>query len=180
MEVWKPVVGLESHYEVSSRGGGRVRSLDRVLPIGKGSFKRLHKGKILKLTDKGNGYLVVNLGRGNRAHVHRLVAEAFLPNEDNLPCVNHKDENPHNNELDNLEWCTHKYNVNYGTAIERMTKKLCKPVRATNLNSGEVLEFSSIKTANQAGFDSSTIIKCCKGIYHQHNGYEWEYIKEDI
>uniref|UniRef100_A0AB39C660 HNH homing endonuclease n=1 Tax=Enterococcus phage PMBT56 TaxID=3229530 RepID=A0AB39C660_9CAUD len=178
MEVWKPVVGFESHYEVSSLG--RIRSLDREVYSEKGSFMRFHRGRILKLTDKGNGYLVVNLGRGNRRHVHRVVAEAFLPNNFNLPCINHKDENPKNNKVSNLEWCTHKYNSNYGTAIERKTKKISKPVRATNIKSGDVIEFSSMKAAHRAGFDESTIAQCCRGVYIQHNGYVWEFIEEGI
>lgn len=121
MEVWKPVVGFEEYYEVSNLG--RIRSLDREIYSEKGSFMRFYRGRILKLTDKGNGYLVVNLGRGNRRHVHRVVAEAFLPNNFNLPYINHKDENPKNNEVSNLEWCTAKYNSNYGTAIERQSKR---------------------------------------------------------
>lgn len=58
-------------------------------------------------------------------YIHRLVAQAFIPNPDNLPCVNHKDENPNNNNVDNLEWCTQKYNCNYGTRVDRImeTKK---------------------------------------------------------
>lgn len=177
MEVWKPVVGFEDYYEVSNLG--RIRSLDREIYSEKGSFMRFYRGRILKLTDKGNGYLVVNLGRGNRRHVHRVVAEAFLPNNFNLPYINHKDENPKNNEVSNLEWCTAKYNSNYGTAIERQSKKVSKPVRATNIKSGEVIEFESMKAAHRMGFDESTIAQCCRGVYIQHKGYVWEFIKED-
>lgn len=54
-----------------------------------------------------------------RRSIHRLVAEAFIPNPNNYPCINHKDENPSNNNIDNLEWCTYKYNANYGTGVER-------------------------------------------------------------
>lgn len=177
MEVWKPVVGFEEYYEVSNLG--RIRSLDREVYSEKGSFMRFYRGRILKLTDNGNGYLVVNLGRGNRRHVHRVVAEAFLPNIFNLPFINHKDENPKNNEVSNLEWCTAKYNSNYGTATERRVKKVSKPVRATNIKSGEVIEFESMKAAHRVGFDETTIAQCCRGVFIQHKGYAWEFIKED-
>lgn len=113
IEEWKPVVGYEGLYEVSSLG--RVRSLDRF-------YYRLHKGKVLSPTKDRYGYLTVTLncnGKSKTIKIHRLVAQAFIENPDNLPQVNHKDENPSNNNVDNLEWCTAKYNNNYGTRQER-------------------------------------------------------------
>lgn len=103
-EIWKPVVGYEGLYEVSSYG--RVRRVNKDL---------------LKLQNvKGyNQVCLYKNGISTGLRVHRLVAQAFLPNPDNLPQVNHKDEDKTNNNVDNLEWCDNKYNNNYGTKIER-------------------------------------------------------------
>lgn len=84
-----------------------------------GNVKNVITNKILKPGDNGQGYLYVNLINGKtrkREYVHRLVAKAFLPNFNNYPIVNHKDENSKNNHVDNLEWCSVKYNNNYGSA----------------------------------------------------------------
>ena len=113
IEEWRPIEGYEGLYEVSNLG--RVRSLDRF-------YYRLHKGKVLSPTKDRYGYLTVTLncnGKSKTIKIHRLVAQAFLPNPDNLPQVNHKDEDKTNNNVDNLEWCTAKYNVNFGTRQER-------------------------------------------------------------
>ncbi|QIW89796.1 HNH endonuclease [Bacillus phage Izhevsk] len=109
MEVWIGITGFKSLYEVSNLG--RVRSLDRI-----GSNGRLYKGQIKKLNDNGKGYFQVNLkvnGKQTNKYVHRLVAEAFIPNTENKPEVNHKDGNKGNNNIDNLEWSTRIENVEH-------------------------------------------------------------------
>lgn len=120
-EVWKDVMGYEQYYEVSNQG--RIKSKSRVVH---GTNDWEMEGRILRQADSGRYmqvYLSVN-GKGKSKSVHRIVAEAFIPNPDNLPQVNHKDENRYNNHVDNLEWCTHKYNVNYGTRNQRISKAM--------------------------------------------------------
>lgn len=118
MEEWKNVIGYEGLYEVSNTG--QVRSLDRYVKYSNGRI-HLHKGKVLSSGKDKYGYLAVCLscnGKQKIIKIHRLVAEAFIPNPNNLPQVNHKDEVKTNNRVDNLEWCDHKYNVNYGHRTE--------------------------------------------------------------
>ena len=113
-EEWRPVVGYEGLYEVSNTG--QVRSLDKFDSLGV-----FWEGKLLSKL-KVRGYFMVKLrkdGIQKMCSVHRLVAQAFIPNPLDLPQVNHRDENKLNNRVDNLEWCTAKYNMNYGTARER-------------------------------------------------------------
>lgn len=111
-EEWRDVIGLEGSYKVSNFG--RVKSTARLLPN-----KYTHitsKSKIITQHANRIGYLKVVLYRNNKPHqrfVHRLVAEAFIPNPDNLPQVNHRDENKQNNAVSNLEWCDASYNVRY-------------------------------------------------------------------
>ena len=110
MEIWKDITGYEELYQISNYG--RVRSLDRYDSMG-----RFKEGIMLKTYDNGNGYKKITLyknGLCKTFSVHRLVAIAFIPNDNNLPQINHKDENPSNNHVDNLEWCTNEYNSNYG------------------------------------------------------------------
>lgn len=99
-EVWKDIEGYEGLYQVSNLG--RV--------------KNVNKNIIKKSTELSRGYLRIGLnkhGKTKKFYPHRLVAQAFIPNPKNKPCVNHKDCNPKNNCVDNLEWCTHKYNNSY-------------------------------------------------------------------
>lgn len=133
IEEWRPVPGYEGLYEVSSYG--RVRSLDRYVKTCYGSY-RLHKGKVLSPGIRPDGYLVVSL-QYRMFRVHRLVAEAFIPNPDNLPQVNHKDEDKSNNRFDNLEWCDSKYNNNYGTARIRAKETAIKNGYCTGLSKEE-------------------------------------------
>lgn len=111
MEIWRDIKGFEGLYQISTFG--RVKSLPKYT-YSRG-YPQLRKEKILKpgYTGKNRCYATVILNDGKGYKVHRLVAEAFIPNPNNLPCVNHKDENPLNNRVDNLEWCTNQYNVKY-------------------------------------------------------------------
>ena len=106
-EIWKCIKGFEN-YQVSNYG--RIKSLN---------YRQTGKSGILSSAlDKRDGYLRVNLCKDGKKYpklVHQLVSLAFIPNSNNLPCVNHKDEVKTNNNVNNLEWCNHKYNNNYGT-----------------------------------------------------------------
>lgn len=126
VEEWRPVKGYEGLYEVSSLG--RVKSLDRWVEHGR-KGKQFVSERILKAKGQDrHGYnrsLILSKEDKHRCvKAYRLVAEAFLPNPDNLPEVNHKDEDKTNDCVDNLEWCTGIYNLTYGTRIQRIADKL--------------------------------------------------------
>ena len=110
-EMWKDIPGYERLYQVSNLGN--VRSLN---------YNRTGEIKLLKQSTNKHEYKLVSLcknGKTKTCKVHRLVAIAFIPNPNNLPIINHKDEDKTNNNVNNLEWCTYEYNVNYGTRNER-------------------------------------------------------------
>jgi hypothetical protein len=121
-EIWKDIPGYEGSYQVSNYG--RVKRLEHIAP----NNIRLSE-KISTQFKNQNGYMIVILsknGEGKKFQVHRLVAQAFLPNPNNLPFVNHKDESRIHNNVENLEWCTAKYNSNYGTIKDRKSKNMTK------------------------------------------------------
>ena len=125
--VRKPVVGYEGYYEVDQFG--RVFSVERVISVDDNGrkYEKPVSGKQMKQCLKNNGYKSVSLTKGGATkafYVHRLVAEAFIPNPDNLPMVNHKDEDKTNNFLENLEWCTAQYNNTYGNKAKRQANKI--------------------------------------------------------
>jgi len=124
-EEWKDIEGYEGFYQVSNLG--RVKSLARVVMRSDGKPNPVNE-KILKYgIIKGYCAVVLCKDRKKKMYkVHRLVAIAFLSNPHNLPEVNHKDENKKNNCVDNLEWCTSLYNINYGSHNERVTNTIVK------------------------------------------------------
>lgn len=125
--VRKPVRGYENHYVVDQFG--RVYGIDRtttVLDNGR-IYEKPISGKQMKQSLHTKGYKTVTLtkdGKSKTVFVHRIVAEAFIDNPDNLPMVNHKDEDKTNNFVENLEWCTASYNRTYGKGAEKQARQL--------------------------------------------------------
>jgi hypothetical protein len=125
--VRKPVVGYEGHYVVDQFG--RVYGIDRTVTVLDNGriYEKPIAGKQMKQFLHTKGYKTVSLtkdGKTKTVFVHRLVAEAFVPNDDGLPMINHKDEDKTNNFAENLEWCTASYNRTYGKAIQKHARKL--------------------------------------------------------
>lgn len=180
-EVWKEIKEYEGLYQVST--WGRVRSLDRYVNSSHNN-KQFIKGIILKPRKSKNGYLKVDLckeGKQKYFLVHRLVAQTFLKNPNNYLVVNHKDEDKSNNRVDNLEWCTHKYNSNYGTRNERMIKtqtnnlKYSKKVYQYTLKGELVKIWPSVAECGRNGFNKGHIASCCRGKHKTHKGFYWSY-----
>ena len=165
MEEWLNISGYEEVYQVSNLG--RIRS-----------FKS-GKWQTLKNRLTPRGYYLVTLykdGKATNKWVHRLVAQAFIPNPDNLPQVNHKDEDKLNNAASNLEWCDSKYNINYGEGakirIKKIKSKLSKPVHC--IDTDETYE-SAIEAERQTGIQH--ISEVCSGKRESAGGMWWEYLE---
>ena len=171
MEQWKDII-YEKDYQISNLG--RIKSF------------KWGKERILKQSQCMNGYYYVCLSKNGivkNYFVHRLVAEAFLDNPNNLPCVNHKDEDKSNNIVSNLEWCDVKYNTNYGTRNKRIGKsntngKLSKSVLQYTLDGQFIKEWPSTMECKRNGYNQSHIIECCRKNRKTHKGFIWRYKDE--
>ena len=164
IEVFRDIPGYEGLYQVSNLGN--VKSL------GNGdNNSNVGKERMLKLQKDKDGYLTVFLSIHNykKLHkVHRLVAQAFLPNPNNYPQINHIDENKTNNNVDNLEFCTAQYNIDYSQS---------KPVCQYSLDGIYIATYKSIKEASkQTGINQGDISCCCRGKYKTSGGYIWKYV----
>lgn len=179
-EIWKDIEGYES-YQVSNLG--RIR--------------RMPKGKIRVQKAARNGYLTVNLCKNNKVrwfYVHRLVASAFIANHDNLPIVNHKDENKHNNFADNLEWVTQRENCLHGTGRTRQIesrrrndpegnswkdaakKYAIRCCRYNKTDNSIVKTYASLtEAAHDSGVSITTILRQCKGKTQSRTSTYWKY-----
>lgn len=165
---WRNIKDYEGLYQVSNTG--EVRSSIT--------------GKILKQEKTNRGYLLTNLyknGKRKKLLVHRLVAEAFIPNPSNLPQVNHKSENKQDNRVENLEFCDSSYNINYGTRNERAAKKLSKNILQFTKTGNFIREWSSLhEIERQLGYYFQNISMCCCGKLKSAYGYIWKYKKEVV
>lgn len=174
-EVWKDIAGYEGYYQVSNFGN--VRSLDRE-DIRNNGVKRNLKGKLMNPRLDKDGYIVINFckeGIKKTHKIHRLVAIAFLPNPSNLPEVNHKDEDKKNNYVNNLEWCSTKYNINYGSRNERSAQKRRKKVNQFSKEGNLINTFNSIREASIAtGIDEKWISNCYCKKQKTAGGYIWK------
>lgn len=182
-EIWKDIEEYKGAYQVSNLG--QVKALERIDNSG-----HLRKEMVLKQNDS-RGYKTVILyknGKPKSFQVHRLVAIAFIPNPNNLPQVNHKDENPGNNIVENLEWCDNRYNCGFGTRNKRISKNatgkhinridISRKVKQYSLSGTFIKEWeSAAEIERQTGFDASSIGKCCRNIpkYKTARGYIWRF-----
>ena len=182
MEEWKTIKGFEGLYEVSNQG--RVRRAD---------------GKIISQTFRGRGYLGVCLHKNKRQfqkYTHRLVAEAFIENPFDYPCINHIDENKTNNDISNLEWCDFRYNNSHGTRLERISEKLtgkklssetCRKMSEVRkgrthkgravicLETKEVFE-SAQMASRKLGLYRGMVAQVCRGKGETAGGLHWKYL----
>lgn len=173
-EEWRDIPTCEGIYQVSSLG--RIRACERTT---EGKEKHRLKSRILKAHKDIFGYWSIKLHKlGHKAMVHRLVAEAFIPNPYNLPEVNHKDENKSNNHVGNLEWCTKLYNVNYGTRLERAVS--FAPVAQLEKDGTLIATYKSIADASRyTGVGECSIRNCIKGRSITGGGFKWEPYDEE-
>ena len=186
MENWKDIKGYEGFYYISDLG--RVRSLERDVYSYRGTLINHMEEKILVPNLNNNGYSCVKLcknGKAKKEYIHRLVATAFIPNPENKPQINHKDEVKINNVVENLEWCSAQENVNYGTRTARAVQnrrsfKLENNPRAKAVFCVELNKtFDCAKRAEQElGIWGTSIIKVCKGKAKTTGGFHWRYAND--
>ena len=168
MEIWKNIECFEE-YSVSNFGNIRNKKTGRILK------PRKHTG----------GYMRIILCKDKKhydRYIHRLVAQAFISNPNNLPEVNHKDEDKTNNCVENLEWCDRVYQVNYGTFHDRMvetqrkTSKHSKPVKCVETG---IVYISLHEAERETGILYTLICRALKGRQKTAGGYHWVYIDSD-
>ena len=189
-ERWMPVQGYEGFYSVSNLG--RVKRDKSKRWAGVCGVVDVQEKILTQTYTRGYKHVALSKdGKIKRMQVHRLVAIAFIPNPNNLPIVNHKDESRDNNQVDNLEWCTSKYNSNYGTVRKRLSNK-------AKTSQKHIAQFNSIKNSRsravmcvetgdrydslsaaqkETGISHQNICSVCQGKREKAGGYTWIYTK---
>lgn len=178
-EIWRDIKFIDTDgkeydyeglYQVSNLG--RVRSLDRI-----DCAERKRKGKVLKCKPNNNdGYMSIRLNKDGRAtsfRVHRLVAHMFIPNPNNYPIINHLDENPSNCNVDNLEWCTQKYNAQY-SAYKQTGDKNPKARKVICLETKQIFNC----TVDASEWCHGNVSMCCRGRSKTAGGYHWQFLDD--
>lgn len=183
MEEWRDIKGYEGIYKISNLGRIERQEFKQILPNGAVGIIKKH---ILKPMVGTNEYLYIQLCKNNhvkRYSVHRLVAQAFIPNPNGYKEVNHKDENRMNPCADNLEWCDRLYNVHYGTGMEKRAIIRSIPVDRYTMD-GKYLDtwVSESQYLKEHGITGqSMILKVCKRVrpYYSAYGYRWKFVGDN-
>ena len=176
-EIWKDIKDFEGIYQVSNKG--RIKSLERTV-TGKLNSIRTLPEKFITPTDNGKGYMVVALYKDDKRHfkkMHRLVAEAFIPNPDNKPEVNHIDGNKKNNTVENLEWnttkenCEHRQKTGLGNT-ENARKSRMKPIECYDINTGKIISTydCAASAARALGCKNDAISRVVRGDRSSYKG----------
>ena len=189
-EIWRTAVSDGEIYE-----GFEVSNLGRIKSL---NYHRTGRAELLEPSDNGYGYLIVSLSKNRKVkncRVHRLVAEAFLPNPENKPCINHKIEGDEGKKINmvffnkdgtidkertTIEWATYEENINYGTHNERSAKaringKRSKTVLQLSLSGELIREWESTKECGRNGFNQGAVAACCRGEKPHYKGFLWMY-----
>ena len=174
-EKWKDIEGFDN-YRISNLG--RVQSCKKIIGCDD-KVIGFTDVKLLKPWDDGRGYRKVSLFNNKKRkdiRVHILVAKAFIPNPNNYPIINHKDENPSNNRVDNLEWCTNKYNSNYGTGKTRCANSHKKPIVSIDIKGNKTYYDSAKDAAIILKTNATSITAAARGKQQTSCGLRWEYV----
>lgn len=166
-EIWKDIPNYEGLYQISNIGN--IKTLN---------YKKTKKEKILKQRLDKYGYKYIKLSKNGKQTyylIHRLVAQVFVLNPNNLPQINHKDENRTNNVYSNLEWCNCIYNNNYGNRNKKIQKALSKRIKQLDKN-GNVIKIwnNSIEASKELNINSGNIRSCCRNELKTAGGYIWK------
>lgn len=171
-EIWKDINGFEGLYQISNLG--------RIKALSKKSGFLVRKEHILNPTIKENGYEQIDLQKNNektKKYIHRLVAEAFIPNLNNYPCINHIDYNKRNNNVSNLGWCTYSQNNSYSRCqiIGGLARRI--PVVQYDKQGNVIKIWDCATTASkELNILNTNITACCKGRCKSAYGYIWKYL----
>lgn len=180
MEIWKDIKGYEGKYQVSNKG--RIKSLSRAIPH-LGSFRVIPERIMTQHVSSTNGYYMVSLCKDNKYEwmlTHRIVATAFIPNPNNLPYINHKDEIKTHNNVENLEWCTPSYNMNYSNVREKQINAISKEVEQYDFDGRFIKRYKNCYDAGrELGVSPSSIRMCCIGEIGSTRGFVWKYTNEE-
>ena len=162
MEIWKDIKGYEGLYQVSNEG--------RIFSVINSIFLK---------PIENNGYYTVSLYKNKKPsinNIHRLVAEAFIPNPNNLPCVNHKNEIKTDNKVNNLEWCTYQYNNTYNNKAKKIAIKESVQIKQYDLNGHFIKEWiNAVEASKKLNILPTSINNCLKGRSKTSGGYIWKF-----